>query len=152
MNKKYFNIPDIITIEDSVKAHFWKETTIEVIENIYFEAFWINMVIPRWFISNWNSFPFFVRAFIDPYDQRFLFAGIFHDYIYWTQFLPRLMADLIYYYILNETAWYIYSNIFYKWLRFWWWKAWNICSKDLQEFPKAKHDLMTHICNLLSKK
>lgn len=79
---EYFLIPGSKEIEEKVKVHFGEEVTIEVKENIFFRAFGLDMIIPVGFISNGNSFPFFIRAFIDPYNPKWLFAGIFHDYLY----------------------------------------------------------------------
>jgi hypothetical protein len=126
---KYFLIPMTTDIEDSVKVHFGEETTIEVTKNIFFRAFGIYLVIPIGFVSNGNSFPFFLRAFISPYNPKWLFAGLFHDYLYATQFLPRIIADLIYYYVLVFTAGGIPAYVFYKGVRLGGWKAW----RDAQE-------------------
>ena len=143
----FFEIPSIEVIEQSVQIRISKELHIEVMENIFFRAFWIDMIIPKWFISNWNSFPFFIKAFISPYDMRFIFAAIVHDYVYATQFIPRVIADLIYYYMLKQTWWVVYAYVFFKGVRIWWFIAWANCKKNIQEYPEAKHDLKVYLSN-----
>ena len=145
---KYNDFPSEQTLNESidVKSRVWR-LHIVINENIFFRIFWIDMIIPKGFECDGNSFPFFLRAFRDPYDIRWLFAGILHDYLYRTQFIPRIISDLIYYYILVETAGKFRAYIFYKWVRLWGWIAWNENGKKLEWFPKAKHDLKTYLIN-----
>lgn len=149
MKTKYFLLPECEELNEKLRPLFWVwRPKVLVLENIYFRMFGMDYMIPKWFVSDGNSFPFFMQAFKSSYDIRWLFAWLVHDYIYATQFLPRIIADLIYYYILRDTAGKFEAYKFYKWVRIWGWKAWRDNWKNPKEFPRAKHDLRKY---LLSK-
>lgn len=141
------DLPSLQDIESKTIVHYWKNPTIKVMENIYFRIFWIDVIIPRGATSDWSSLPFFLRAFYSPYNILWLFAGLVHDYIYRTQFLPKRIADLIFYYILKKTAGIFIAQVFYQWVNYFWYIAWYNNSKKLQKFPTAKYDLLNYLCN-----
>lgn len=140
-------IPSTEELENKFKINFWTELTITATENIFFRIMWIDMIIPAGFSSDGASIPRTLRVFINEYNPKWLFAAICHDYIYRTQFMPRVIADNIFRLILRQTAWAIYSYLFFKWVRVWWWIAWFANSYKLEEYPTAKHDLKSYICN-----
>lgn len=139
-------IPSIEELEQKVQAKFWKQLNIVVKEAIYFRMFGIDMIIPQWFVSDWASLWIF-KWFIDSYNPKWVFAALVHDYIYRTQFLPRDIADSIFREILKITAGTLITYSFYKWVDWFWLKAWkNNQKKWLEKYPKAKHNLRKHIC------
>ena len=140
-------LPSIQEIESKTIVHYWVTPIIEVIESIHFRMFWIDMLIPKWAESDWSSLPFFLKAFYSPYNWIWIFAALVHDYIYRTQFLPKRIADLMFYYILRKTAWLFIAQVFYQWVNYFWYIAWYNNSKKLQKFPEAKEDLYNYICN-----
>ncbi len=144
----YFTFPSIEEVQDKTSPIYWTKTKMEVRENIFFEIFWSTYVIPKWFISDGNSFPGFVRSKLDPFDPRWLFAWLIHDYLFVTQFIPFIFTVLLYYYVVLQTA----GKSFAIFL--WWWVAiWSYGprkkqqKKGLEKYPKAKHDLRIYICN-----
>ena len=140
-------IPTIEELDNSLGLVLWKTLQIKAKENMYFRVMWVDMIIPEGFQSDGASIPKWLRVFINEYDPRWLFAAIVHDYLYRTQFMPRIIADNIFKIILKETAWLIFTYWFYHWVRVWWWYAWWKNSKNLQKYVKAKHDLKCYICN-----
>ena len=140
-------IPTIKELEGKFKVNFNGSLTITTTENIFFRIMWIDMIIPEWFSSDWASIPKIFRVFINEYDVKWVFAAIVHDYLYRTQFMPRMIADNIFKLILQKTAGKVYCYIFYRWVRLWGFIARYNNWRQLESYPKAKHDLKCYICN-----
>lgn len=139
------HLPSTQELENKTKPIYWDIFRIQATENIYFRIFWMDFMIPKWFISDGASLPFFMKMFMSKFNPKWLFAAIVHDYLYKTQFIPyRVMCDLIFKYILEDTWWIFISEIFYRWVRIWWWDWWQRNKSDLKKFPKVKHDLFKY--------
>lgn len=141
-------IPNIEELQKKLLVIFHKKGRITVIlkENIFFRIFGFDMILPKGLQSDGNSLPFFLLPFMSPYDLRWVFAGLVHDYIYRTQFLPKKIADAIFYEILKKTAGKGIAFLFYEGVNIGGFLAWYNNSKKLVKFPKAKYDLYKYIC------
>jgi len=148
MNKKYFTFPSIEEVEEKTRPIYWVKTQVKVTENIFFQVFGSTYVIPKWFISDGNSFPGIVRAKLDPFDPRWLFAWLIHDYLFVTQFIPFIFTVLLYFYAVLQTAWKRYAIFLWWWVLIWSYGPWKKRrSEGLKKYPQAKHDLKIYMCN-----
>ena len=141
-------IPNKEELENKLKLHFHKKWWFEVvvIENIYFRIFWQDFLIPKGFKSDCASVPIIARIFFSPFDLRWIFWAIMHDYFYRTQFIPKSIADYMFFEWLKTNNKFIVSYLFYQSVNLFWFVAWNRNSKNTERYPKAKYDLLKIIC------
>lgn len=88
------------------------------------------------FIFDWASVPRLLWFFWSPMWTDTLPGALFHDYLYRKQYCTREQADQCF----NELmiyckVWFIKRNMFYLWVRIFWWIAWRK-NKTLQNNKK----------------
>lgn len=140
-------IPTLEELQNKTKPLYGSRLNVITLQNIYFNIFGVDMMIPAGFRSDGASIPWILTIFLDPFDPRILFWALVHDYIYRTQFMPRLIADAILKEGIHLSGSWIWSVIFYYTLRPTGWLAWiRNKRKGLEQYPEAKQQLKDYIC------
>ena len=138
-------IPTTQEIEQKTKLHF-DTMEIEVIEDIFFRIFGIDMILPKGLRSDGASLPKFISGFYSKFDTRWLFASIVHDYLWRTCFLPKNIGTEIFYEILKFTAGLRIALLFTYSVKIFGNGIYRKNMKNPEKFPEAKNRLKEFIC------
>ncbi len=143
-------IPSLDELEKKISYRLANTSTgIEIVlkNDIFFKVFGYWYILPKEFKSDGASIPRFVP--LKPYDKRWLFGAMVHDYLYRTQFVPRKIADAIFKKLLQETAGKFYAYMFYLSVRVFGIFAWiSNKRKGLLRFEGAMQRWQKFICKL----
>ena len=139
-------IPDIQEIEKTLRWDFEKQE-FYLVEDLFLEIFGMTIILPKGLHTDGASFPFFIDVFVKGTDKDVMIWAILHDYIYRTQFLPRIIADAIFMWGLSKSKSKSLGIISYLGLRPFGYFAWrNNYKKGLLKFPEATQRLKQYIC------
>ena len=117
-------------------------------KDLFLRIFGMDIIIPKGLTTDGASFPFFISVFVKDTDKDVMIWAILHDMIYRTQFLPRMLADMIFAWGLSKTKGKALSYISYFGLRPFGYFAWRSNKKKgLLKFPEAKERLKQYICH-----
>ncbi len=114
-------------------------TQLELLEDVKFTFGRMCIVVPKGFVFDGCTLPFFMRCWLDKLDPRFLRASLLHDYLLKTQFVSRSTADEFFKMILRRDTVQPWIEIYYIGVRIGTFQAWEKQKKKgLLKFPEAK--------------
>lgn len=119
-------IPNKNILESSLDFVWTKKEgfSIVAVKDIVFDFNGIDVKIPKDFISDGASLPFFLKAFVSKFDIHWVAGALLHDYLYRTQILDRRVADAFFKMVVEETANRFTAFTFWVGVRLGGWWAW----------------------------
>jgi len=141
-------IPSTAELQQSLKPILGKKMKVKATKDIFVCLYGTHYLIPKGFVSDGASLPWFATILLDRFNPKILLFSILHDLMYQSHIVPRFLADGIYELGLEITSNKLTAKTFYTVLRPFGIIAWeNNKKKGLYDYDEARIRLLTHICN-----